>query len=170
MKEAEKGGLPMFIKIMVLSIGIAAFTVWAQDEDLAGLDSADKEIKSSKVLEKFGISEDSLAVLRQTYKTGNGGVYKALVLSQKSGLTVEQIMQMRNEKKMGWGAIAKELDLKPGEAYKAGPASEEMQKKQMRQEQVQGQKIEKQQEKADKKAEKQMEKQERKQAREKGEK
>ncbi|MFH1762358.1 MAG: hypothetical protein ABIA63_14765, partial [bacterium] len=40
-------------------------------------------------------------------------------MAQKSGLFAEEILTMKTEGKMGWGNIAKKLNLRPGKDYRS---------------------------------------------------
>ncbi len=74
--------------------------------------------KASKIGDEFEISADSVDFLKDSYKIGYGGIHHALVLAEKSGKTVDEILAMKTEDKMGWGKITKELGLKPGKDYR----------------------------------------------------
>jgi hypothetical protein len=95
-------------------------------------DKVEKEnVKASKIAEEFDVSVDSVNTLRAAFKIGNGGIYKALALSQKSGKSAEEILLMKTDEKMGWGQIAKKLELNPGKDYKSDKRIEEKMQKQL---------------------------------------
>lgn len=77
------------------------------------------EPKATDVAKAFGVSVDSVERLKTTYSTGYGGLSKAFALSAKSGLDVAVILRMKTEDNLGWGEIARKLDLGPGRDYKA---------------------------------------------------
>ena len=138
--------------IIIFLAGLFFTLSFADKAAPAPLDSA---VAPSKIAREFNISEDSVRALRRTCGIGYGGVSRALALSQKSGLTAEEILRMKTEQKMGWGRIAKKLELKAGRDYKAGsPARMEKQLEKQEQKQI----------RAEKKAEKKAEKAERKSA------
>jgi len=74
--------------------------------------------QESKILEKygerFGVDIDTLADLR-AQRLGYGEISHALVLSEMSGKSLDEIVAMREADK-GWGQIAGELGVKLGEA------------------------------------------------------
>ncbi len=74
--------------------------------------------QESKILEKygerFGVDIDTLADLR-AQRLGYGEISHALVLSEMSGKSLNEIVAMREADK-GWGQIADELGVKLGEA------------------------------------------------------
>ncbi len=63
-----------------------------------------------KYSERFGVDRDTLADLRAE-RLGYGEISHALVLSEKTGKTLDEIVAMRDAGK-GWGDIADELGVK----------------------------------------------------------
>jgi hypothetical protein len=140
-----------------LALCLALFALsFAETGDTAK--APQKEVKASKVAKDFNIPEDSVKALRNLYKVGNGEVSKALALSQKSGLSVDEILKMKTEQKMGWGQIAKKLNLEPGKDYKAeekqDSAIDKKEAGQAKKQENMEQKAEKKADQAEKKAEK----------------
>lgn len=87
-------------------------------------DLAKKEYKASgkekkavkKLSRNFDVSEETILDLRSK-KYGYGEISHALIISEKSGESVEDIIALR-ESGMGWGEISKKYDLKPGKIKK----------------------------------------------------
>jgi hypothetical protein len=110
-----------------------------------GIDTMEKkDVKAADLGQTYRISADSVNALKAAYKTGYGGIGIALAISQKTGLSVEEVLRMKKEDKMGWGAIEKKLDVKTDKAL------EKQEKKEIKMEQ----KMEKKQAKEEKKLEK----------------
>lgn len=87
--------------------------------DLDKEDAASAPVKNSKnwapaLQEKYSFTEQQMQQMRS-----GGLTYPQMAmiggLAEKSGKTPEEVMKLRTEKRMGWGAIAKELGVPPRE-------------------------------------------------------
>ncbi len=110
------------MKLTGLSVIIFSLAgiLFAQETDTPYSDnsSGDAPIMNvDKLAETYRISVDSVYVLRESYSLGYGEISHALAMAEKSGKSAEDILRMKTEEKKGWGLIAEEQGLKPGEAY-----------------------------------------------------
>lgn len=64
--------------------------------------------------EKYGLTDDQLKALHEK-GMNNSQITIAAALAKASGKSVEDVEKMRVDQKMGWGKIAKELGVHPGE-------------------------------------------------------
>jgi hypothetical protein len=119
-------------KFLMLSVLLCAFMAFAADsgkikpaeDEIATADGNDANasaVKAADLATKYGVTEDSINQLKTLYTIGYGGISHAFALALNSGKTVEEILVMKTGDKLGWGEIAKKLDLKPGEAYTYEP-------------------------------------------------
>lgn len=140
----------MRISTIALGVGLSVAAIQAVEAPEA---KADSGAAPDKIAAEYGISQDSVNFLKATYKIGYGGVSKALALSQKTGLSAEEILRMKTEEKMGWGKIEQELGTKKNKgAEEANPQREEkMLEKQERKQLKAEEKAEKKAEKAERK-------------------
>jgi hypothetical protein len=134
---------------MTVILGFSTF-LYAGDGQSVSDDPKDN-VKAADIAAAYNVSADSVDRLKATYSIGYGGISKAFALAQKSGLSVDAILQMKTGDKLGWGEIARRLELKSGEDYKAGAPDVERSEA----------KAEKQQARMEKRAEKRTEKKER---------
>ncbi|MFH0921155.1 MAG: hypothetical protein V1913_12440 [Fibrobacterota bacterium] len=101
----------MYQKLIPLAIALM-FTLAAAQAVTNDPADQDKNVKAADVAKEYGTTEVAVKALKDKYSIGYGGVSKALALSAKSGLTVDEILKMKTEEKMGWGQIEKHLDMK----------------------------------------------------------
>lgn len=87
-----------------------------ENEDAEGAEAVDADALD-RASERLGFDRQQLADLAATY--GLGGAVRLVAWSSESGKTIEEIAAMRDTGgpdggPMGWGQIAKELDVHPG--------------------------------------------------------
>lgn len=67
-----------------------------------------------EVKTEYNLTDEQVKYLQDKGITGNDAV-RIASFTKTSGKTLEEVAAMRSEKKMGWGAIAKELGIHPSE-------------------------------------------------------
>lgn len=100
-----------------LSLTTMPTTVFADDELTQAETSLSEDVKQpnyeAALKDKFGLTDAQLKTMHDK-GMNNQQITMAAALSKESGKTVDEIVKMRTEDKMGWGKIAKELGVKPG--------------------------------------------------------
>ena len=91
----------------------------AADEDTDEAPSAEALAHAQDRLEASGVSVDGAQLADLAGRYGLGGAVRVLAWAHESGMTVGDITAMRDgdgtqESAMGWGQIAKELGVRPG--------------------------------------------------------
>lgn len=105
---------------------------------------ADEETTITQIQGKYGLTEAEVKSLQDS-SISNSQMNKVARLAEASGKSVDEVLKMRTEQKMGWGKIAKELGVDPKElGQSVAEAKHEM-------------KEEQKQERAERKAERKME-------------
>jgi hypothetical protein len=95
----------------------------AEDDPIAQEEVASEGVKDHAewkpaLMEKYSLTEDQMKSLHdQGFNYPQIGVIGQL--AQSSGKTVEEIAKLRSEEKLGWGKIAKDLGVAPGEIGKS---------------------------------------------------
>jgi predicted NUDIX family NTP pyrophosphohydrolase len=102
----------------VLPGGRAASNDQTESEDADGPPTAEDLAHATERLEASGITVDDAVLNDLADRYGLGGAVRVLAWSDAADLDVEEITAMRDgtdtEPGMGWGKIAKELDVHPG--------------------------------------------------------
>ncbi|MFC1586072.1 hypothetical protein ACFL5V_11030 [Fibrobacterota bacterium] len=136
--------------ILFLGLFLCAAADESGDKGGTAQEEAQTPVKPEKIAADHNIPVDSVNELKTSFNIGYGGVSHALSLAMKTGKTVEDILRMKTEEKKGWGVIARELEQKPGQAYKLSDPALEGGPANLREEKVQ-RKMEMAQEKAERK-------------------
>jgi hypothetical protein len=77
--------------------------------------SADLKVFKKDLSVSFGVTEGKLDELSVKFGMQPGDMYFALEIAKQTGKTVDVVAQTyKTHKAKGWGAIAKELGIKPG--------------------------------------------------------
>jgi len=103
----------------------------AQDDDVkkdkipiedASEDKAEPTLKGDNQIRdlqtKYSLTDEQIKTLKESGFKPNE-IVRIAELSQFSSKPISEIINMRNEKKMGWGKIAKELGMHPGDLGRA---------------------------------------------------
>ncbi|UOF01271.1 hypothetical protein [Bdellovibrio reynosensis] len=113
-------------KKLVLSVLLVALTnpllAKAEDEITAAetqiTEEATKPDYEARLKEKYSLTDEQLQAMKDS-KISESQFAVVGALSKASGKTVDEILKMRTEDKMGWGKIAKELGVAPKEIGQA---------------------------------------------------
>lgn len=107
-------------KKLILLLGIALLTnpIMARAEE--PIEDAEAQITeevtqsdySSRLKEKYNLTDEQIQKLKDS-KISESQFAVVGALAKESGKTVDEVLKMRTEDKMGWGKIAKELGLEP---------------------------------------------------------
>jgi len=104
---------------LLLALTLNTAPAFSEDDPIVKEEkSAKAEASSPKwdtaIQEKYGLTSEQTADLRAK-GFNNPQIAILSQLSKSSGKPLEEVVRMRQEEKMGWGRIAKELGVKPGE-------------------------------------------------------
>ncbi|MDP3723992.1 MAG: hypothetical protein Q8R91_10965 [Candidatus Omnitrophota bacterium] len=96
-----------------MALAVATSLAWPERVMAQG---AEQQV-TQRLVQEFGVEERRIADLRKSH-LGYGEIHHVLSLATQmpGGITdenVNEIMAMRQERKMGWGAIAHELGTPP---------------------------------------------------------
>ena|SRR2546422_5899510 len=96
----------------------AKLDITAKQVDKDGTTEGDAKV-ASRLGAQFGMSADAITAEKEKLNTswGNLAIAHALAANAKSGVTVDQLVQMHADGK-GWGQIAASLGLKLGEVVR----------------------------------------------------
>lgn len=84
------------------------------DTDMNNMESTKENPEWNNLLkEKYSLTDEQMNTLSQS-GVSRPQMAMAAELSKQSGKSLDEVLKMRSEGKMGWGQIAKELGLKPG--------------------------------------------------------
>lgn len=105
---------------LILSVLVLALTnpmlARAEDEIAAAetqiAEEATQPDYEARLKEKYGLTDEQIQAMKDS-KISESQFAVVGALSKESGKTVDEILKMRTENKMGWGKIAKELGLHP---------------------------------------------------------
>ena len=128
MNRNDRISLAVVVLLALVAAGGAAANMLPAARDAAsqeteagpedGAPSADDLAHAADRLAANGIAVDDVVLNDLAARYGVGGAVRVLAWSHDSQLDVEEITAMRDgtdtEPGMGWGKIAKELDLHPG--------------------------------------------------------
>lgn len=115
-----------FSLIVVLFLAVV-FSVphfsFADEDDLEKEESASEQVRNSPkwtgiLKEEYHLSDEQIVKMKDS---GIANPQMAMIarLAEKSGKTIDEVLKMRIEGKMGWGQIAKELGVSPKEIGQA---------------------------------------------------
>ena len=76
------------------------------------------ESYNERLQAKYNLSPEQMKALTDS-KLPDSQLVKVAQLSKSSGKTIDEVLKMRIEQKMGWGKIAKTLGVHPGELGRA---------------------------------------------------
>ena len=101
------------IFLAAMPLGLQAATDEIEKEEIANNKASDAPGWADAVKAKYNLTDEQMTTL------STSGVSKSQMavvadLAQKSGKSIDDILKMRVEQKMGWGKIAKDLGLPPG--------------------------------------------------------
>jgi len=96
---------------------------FAEEDELAkeeiALEESGKQADfTNRLKEKYSLTDEQIKAMQDKGLT-NPQMAMAAQLSQTSGKPLDDVLKMRTEDKMGWGKIAKELGVHPGEIGKS---------------------------------------------------
>jgi hypothetical protein len=87
-------------------------------EEAAATDVKDRPEWSTALKEQYNLTDEQMKSL-QSKGFNYPQMFIVAGLASKSGKTIDEVAAMRQDQKMGWGKIAKELGLPPGEIGKS---------------------------------------------------
>ncbi|MEK2644154.1 hypothetical protein [Bdellovibrio sp. BCCA] len=106
-------------KLLVLLLAGALINplgAYAEDEAANTEPVATQEASTSdnlaKLKEKYGFTDEQIKAMQDS-KISESQYSMVGALAKESGKSVDEILKMRTEQKMGWGKIAKELGVDP---------------------------------------------------------
>ena len=88
------------------------------DQNQQGAVEVDKSKWHDQIKEKYSLSDEDMKKLEDS-GMNHAQQAKAAHLASKSDKSLDEVLKMRIEDKMGWGQIAKSLGVHPGELGKA---------------------------------------------------
>jgi hypothetical protein len=109
--------------LLVALIAVSAMvqpvsSAWAQDEiekeEQAAKDAGTKPEYLAALKEKYALTDDQITAMQAKGLNAPHMAFTAQ-LAKSSGKSIDEVMKMRLEQKMGWGKIAKELGVHPRE-------------------------------------------------------
>ena len=117
--------LILFLSFLMVSLNTAVAladdetNTEANDDSTTTTENRPKENKwHSEIQEKYNYSDEQMTTLNDS-GLNHAQISKVAHLSSLSDKPIDEILKMRTEDKMGWGKIAKELGVHPGEIGKA---------------------------------------------------
>lgn len=108
---------------MVLVAAMIAMSSYARaeaevdaDKEISQIESANikEEMWVQQLKEKYALTDEQIKKLKDS-GISFPQMAMASQLAKSSGKTIDEVLKMRTEQKMGWGKIAKELGVKPQE-------------------------------------------------------
>lgn len=105
-------------KLLVLLLAsslVSPLAAYAEDSAGTATQTATQESSSdsmAQLKEKYGFTDEQIKAMQDS-KISESQFSMVGALSKESGKSVEEVMKMRTEQKMGWGKIAKELGVAP---------------------------------------------------------
>lgn len=107
-------------KKLILLLGVALLTNPIMARAADEIDDVETQIVEettqpdyiSHLKEKYNLTDEQIQKLKDS-KISESQFAVVGALAKESGKTVDEILKMRTEDKMGWGKIAKELGLEP---------------------------------------------------------
>lgn len=109
-------------------LGIAAITLVAQMTIIPS--ALATEATSAEIQKQHQLTDDEIKLL-ETSSISHSQMGKVAQLSKASGKSIEDVLRMRTEQKMGWGKIAKELGVHPSVLGKSADDREDKIEKNM---------------------------------------
>jgi len=110
-----------WILLMAATMIMAGPVAYAADE----IETAEQEALNDKSIDwntavktKYELTDEQIAAMRAKGLNDPQMAFTAQ-LAKSSGKTIDEVMQMRVDQKMGWGKIAKELGVHPSELGKS---------------------------------------------------
>lgn len=76
------------------------------------------EVWAEQLKTRYNLTEEQIKTLRST-GLSNPQLAMAAQMAKSSNKSIEDVLKMRTEQKMGWGKIAKELNVHPSEIGKS---------------------------------------------------
>lgn len=111
----------LLLTALLLTVPLSSFADEADDQLAKDESSLSEDSKKANYVEalqaKYTLSDEQIKSM-QDQGMNNQQMTMAAQLSQSSDKPLADILKMRNEQKMGWGKIAKELGVHPGEIGK----------------------------------------------------
>lgn len=109
------------ITLLALSTLLAA-PAWSDDSADLEQDTAVTDVEKpnwhSAIQTKYSYTDEQMKAYSDS-GINYAQLAKASEMAKLSGKTTDEVLKMRQEQKMGWGKIAKELGVKPGELGKS---------------------------------------------------
>lgn len=168
---------------LALTLLLVGFSAQADDNATApSTPPAETETTEAKPLtwnqlvqKKYSLTDEQMKRLTEA-KLNEPNMVRVAHFAQLSNKSIEDVLKMRNESKMGWGQIAKELNVHPSESGKAVSSlrkernelrkKEKAEKHQQAKQEREDKKEEKRQDKESKRAEREEKRNENKESRE----
>ncbi|WP_374030065.1 hypothetical protein [Bdellovibrio bacteriovorus] len=145
--------------LLLLLVCALASPLMAQAEDEIATaetqisEEATKPDYVSRLKEKYNLTDEQIQAMKDS-KISESQFAVVGAMAKESGKTVEEILKMRTEDKMGWGKIAKELGLHPkmiGQSVSSMQRQDDVEAKKERKEAREARKEERKQKREDKK-------------------
>jgi len=106
------------MKTLFFALMCIASLVMADDpEKDVTVSESDKSKWTTTIQQKYSLTDDQMKKLTDSGLSPSQ-MTKVAHLALKSGKPIDDILRMRTEQKMGWGKIAHELGVRPGEIGK----------------------------------------------------
>lgn len=102
--------------IIFLILMLASPTIFADDLDkeASAMESTKENPQwNSTLKDKYNLTDEQMKALTES-GVSHPQMAMAAELAKQTNKTIDEVLKMRTEQKMGWGAIAKELGVKPG--------------------------------------------------------
>ncbi len=102
--------------VLFLSLTLATPIVFADevDNEATAMEATKNNPQwTSTLKEKYNLTDDQIKSLTES-GVSHPQMAMAAELAKQSNKSIDEVLKMRTEQKMGWGAIAKELGVKPG--------------------------------------------------------
>ncbi len=109
--------------LLACGLALSPSLSYADDDELAKEETALEESGKkaefiSEVKTKYNLTDEQIKTMQDKGLT-NPQLAMAAQLAQSSGKTLDEVLKMRVDDKMGWGKIAKVLGVHPGEIGKS---------------------------------------------------
>ncbi len=114
----KKFMLPV-LALSLCALSIQAVPVWADEdaiekEETAATKTKDRPEWNENLKTTYALTDEQITALK-TRGLNYPQIAISAQLAQKSGKTIDEVVAMRLDSKMGWGKIAKELGVAPSE-------------------------------------------------------
>lgn len=112
MKQSMKW-VSLVVVAALLPAGFALASEDLDQEAVAAEATKDRPEWSATLKEKYNLTDEQMAQLSSS-GISRPQTAMAAEIAKQSGRSLDEVLKMRTEQKMGWGKIAKELGVEPG--------------------------------------------------------